>query len=76
MNLYKKAKNKIMNQTEDSLIWFFTILMALLILILTVFNEPIFNFIVNAIDSYQSPSTNAEKWLDDGNKVKLVSVKA
>ena len=76
MNLYKKAKDRILNQTEDSLILFFTILMALLILILTVFNEPIFNFIVNAIDSYQSPSTNAEKWLDDGNKVKLVSVKA
>ena len=76
MNLYKKAKDRIINRTEDSLIWFFTILMALLILILTAFNEPIFNWIVNAIDSYKSTSVHAEKRVDDAVKDKFVSVKA
>ena len=65
-----------MNLPEDALIWFSVILIALLILILTVFNEPIFNYLIDAIDSYKSTPTHAEKRLDDVSKDKFVSVKA
>ena len=75
MNLVRKAK-EIINDPEDSLIWFSIILMALLLLILTVFNEPIFNYLVEAIDSHQSSALHTEKPVGDANKVKFVSVKA
>ena len=75
MNLVRKAK-EIINDPEDSLIWFSVILMALLLLILTVFNEPIFNYLVEAIDSHQSSALHTEKPVDKANKIKFVSVKA
>ena len=76
MNIFKKAKDMIFNQTEDSLIWFSLILMAVLLFILTVFKEPIFNYLVKAIDSYQLQATRTEKSVDDGNKSNFVMIKA
>ena len=68
MNLVRKIKEVILNNPEDSLIWLSIIFMALLLLILTVFNEPIFNYLVEAIDDSQSSASHTGKSVDDANK--------